>query len=301
MEIDQIQAWIAVLQAGGFSNASAILHLSQPAISRRISLLEQELGARLIERLPGKIVPTAAGEAFLPHAQRVLAALRDGKEAVQSLANQEEGGIQIAIVGTLASTDFTRQLLAFRKLHPKVQLELRTGRSFEISRMVQTGEIHIGIRYFPDPSPDLISREVRQDALAVVVSSQRRFDKKRLRAKDLRGIPWITFPASSSAEPYAQHLLEQLQKANLKNAKLITIDSLTAQKRLVEADFGVALMPVSAIQEELRLGTLQMLKIPELRSSIPVTVIHRRGGYLSKAAQSLLNTLLRTRPRESGM
>ena len=66
------------------------------------------------------------------------------------------------------------------------------------------------------------------------------------------------------------------------------IDSLTAQKRVVEIGFGLALLPKSSIQEELRLGTLAVIDAPRLRATIPVAVVHRRNGYLSGAAKALL-------------
>ena len=69
------------------------------------------------------------------------------------------------------------------------------------------------------------------------------------------------------------------------------IDSLTAQKRLVEAGFGIALVPESSVRDELRLGTLQVLNAPAVRTTVPVTLIHRRKGYLSPAARALLSLM----------
>ncbi len=66
------------------------------------------------------------------------------------------------------------------------------------------------------------------------------------------------------------------------------IDSLTAQKRLVEAGFGIALVPESSVRDEVRLGAVKALDAPALRTTVPVTVIHRRKGYLSPAARALL-------------
>src|SRR5438445_10672945 len=73
MELTEIAAFIAIKRTGGFTRAAELLHISQPAISRRIELLERELGAPLFERLSSGIRLTAAGEAFLPYAQHVLA------------------------------------------------------------------------------------------------------------------------------------------------------------------------------------------------------------------------------------
>ena len=151
MEINQVEAFVAVTQFGGFSHAAPRLHLSQPAVSRRITLLEQELGTTLFERVHNGIVLTPSGLAFLPHAQRVLAAVRDGIQAVQEVERETEGIVTLAIVGTLASTALTTRLIRFRAAYPQVKLILQTARSREVSEKVRSGETHLGLRYFPDP------------------------------------------------------------------------------------------------------------------------------------------------------
>jgi DNA-binding transcriptional LysR family regulator len=85
MDIDEIQTFLAIAELGGFTRAGRRLHRSQPAISRRLGILEQELGAPMFERLRGRARLTEAGRAFLPHAEAALASLRDGREAVRGL------------------------------------------------------------------------------------------------------------------------------------------------------------------------------------------------------------------------
>src|SRR5215831_6961032 len=98
MELSELEAFVAINRAGGFTRAAEYLHLSQPAISRRIELLERELGAPLFERLPGGIRLTEAGLALLPHAQLALAAVEDGRAAVRALEAEEVGSITLALV-----------------------------------------------------------------------------------------------------------------------------------------------------------------------------------------------------------
>src|SRR5882724_11186949 len=93
VEIDQVAALVAVVRGGGFTRAAAALHLSQPAVSRRLNLLERELGAPLFERIRSGAVLTEAGKAFLPHAEAMLASRRDGIEAVRALEGADRGSI----------------------------------------------------------------------------------------------------------------------------------------------------------------------------------------------------------------
>src|SRR5216117_1724990 len=81
MELDQVETFVAIVRRGGFTRAASSLHLSQPAVSRRLDLLERELGRPLFDRTRGGARLTEAGQAFLPHAEALLASMRDGVEA----------------------------------------------------------------------------------------------------------------------------------------------------------------------------------------------------------------------------
>jgi len=288
MELNQIDAFLAVYRASSFSNAATVLHLSQPAISRRISLLEQDLGASLFERERGGPRLTPAGEAFLPHALAVRAATLEAVAAVQSLQADQSEAVRLCMVGTLASTGLTRQLIEFRRDHPEVRLQLRTARSAEVSQFVRSGEAHLGLRYFPDPAPDLEGHRCMDEDLVVVCGSGSDWPgDRRLSPRELVGTPWITFPLAGSGEPFAESMKYQLRRCGLANADLIVIDSLTAQKRMVEAGFGLSLVPVSSIEEELRLGALRVLQVPEMETKVPVVLIQRKGANHREAVQSL--------------
>jgi DNA-binding transcriptional LysR family regulator len=295
MELSEIEAFVTISRAGGFTRAAGILHLSQPAISRRIELLERELSAPLFERLPGGIRLTQAGESFLPYAQQVLAAIEDGKAAVHGLEEEAQGTLTLALVGTLASTQLTSHLQAFHDAYPGVRLLLRTARSDEVSTQVQQGDALLGLRYFADPRPDIRSLHVMDEPLVVVCAAHSRFvTGAPTEPAALLGVPWLSFPrhAGSSGEALARLLEQQLLKHELHSAERIVIDSLTAQKRLIEADFGVGLLPESSIEEELRLGTVRVLPIIAMQTVMPVMLIFRRQAYLSRAARLLLKTLV---------
>jgi DNA-binding transcriptional LysR family regulator len=284
MELDHVEAFVAIVRSGGFSRASATLHLSQPAISRRIHLLERELAAPLFERLHGGAVLTDAGRAFLPHAEALLASMRDGVEAV----------VALAVVGTLASTTLTERLRRFRAAHPEVDLRLRTALSAEVSALVLCGDATLGLRYDADPHPDLASSVVYDEPMVPVCSPHHRFARaRRVEPRALAGERWLSFPPRPGAarEPYSSALESRLAACGLGAAEIVPIDSLTAQKRMVEAGFGLALLPESSVDEELRAGTLRALRVPAMRVTIPVVLIHRRRAFQSGATRALMAML----------
>lgn len=152
------------------------------------------------------------------------------------------------------------------------------------------------MRYFADPHTDILcSQPVMYEPLQVVsATNSRLIEETPTEPVALQGIPWINFPTGtgSSGEPFAQILTQQLVRCDLlADAEMITIDSLTAQKRLIEADFGIGLLPASSIEEELHLGTLQVLPIAALQTTVLVMLIYRSQGYLHRAARRLQEML----------
>lgn len=294
MELNSIEAFLAIANSGSFSNAAALLHLSQPAITRRIQLLERELDVILLDRIKGGVKLTEAGAALLPHARRVMAGLKDCKAAVHALKESASGEVGIALVGTLASTSLTQKLRAFRTLFPTILIKLRTARSREVNNLVLGGEVDLGLRYFEAPDPHLVSHPAGSERLVVVCAADHPLSQMTsLTIRDLAGYPWVAYPSNTSGEPFTKVLGRQLQKVELEDqSTTILIDSLTAQKRLIEAGFGLGLLPISSIQEELHLETLKRLPISALETTVPITLIHRKKGFLSKAVESIKGELL---------
>ena len=294
VELDQVEAFVAIVRGGGFTRAAALLHLSQPAVSRRLELLEHDLGAPLFERTPKGVILTEAGRTFLPHAEGLLSSMRDGVESVRALQQPDRGTITLALVGTLASTTLTACLQRFRAAHPRVELRLRTALSQEVSLLVRRGDATLGLRYGGDPHPEMRALAVYDEPMIVVCSPRHRLARRhRIAPAALASEPWVAFPPRDGAlyDPYPWSLQNRLAACGLAPAEIIPIDSLTAQKRMVEAGFGLALLPESSVDEELRARTLRALPIPAMRVTIPVMLVHRRRAYLSGAARALMTEL----------
>ena len=100
-----------------FARLPGQLNRSQPAITRRIKVLEDQLGTPLLERGRNGAMLTEAGRTFLPYAEAALAALKDGTQAVEALEGDDRGTVSLAIVGTLAGTTVVEQLRRFSARH----------------------------------------------------------------------------------------------------------------------------------------------------------------------------------------
>lgn len=293
MDSEALQTFVTIHRAGGFSLAAEKLNRSQPAISRRIALLEDEIGAPLFERMAGGVALSDAGRVLLPHAERVLAALKDTADALSALRAGDGGVISLAVVGTLAGTALTGALKRFAKQCPQVEISLRTAVSTEVSDLVRSGEATIGLRYYEEPSPDLVGVTLKPERLVIASAPTHRLAGKKLRAlRDLKDEKWLAFPdPMTRRDPSAGNVFAQFLTRDVAQIQWMPVDSLTAQKRLVEAGFGIALLPESSITEERKAKALAVISVGDLKAANPVTLITRKDGYLSAASKALLEIL----------
>ena len=286
MDSDSLATFVDVYLSGGFSAAAQNLGRSQPAISRRIALLEQSVGVPLFERTAGGVTLSLAGRVLLPHAERVLAALKDASEALA----KDAGCVSLAVVGTLADTRLPGLLTRFAAERPGVDLSIRTATSNEVSDLVRRGEAAIGLRYRSDRSSDLKVIPLAPEPMIVVCAPTHPLAGKRTpRLADLATETWLAFADSQGpGEPASQSILTQFHVRGVGDIAWRPVDSLTAQKRLAEAGFGIVLLAQSAVREELARGSLAAIAIGDLEAVNPVCAIVRREGYLNAAAQALL-------------
>lgn len=294
MELAELATFVSVVRTGSFTVTGEQLHVSQPAVSRRIAALEAELGVPLLERLSAGVRMSEQGRAFLPHAERALAAADDARAAVEDLQTAPSGELTLAVVGTLAGGEVGAALSRFHLEHPAVEVRLTTALSDGVSAAVRSGEAALGLRYFEDPHPDLASIEVRREPLLLACAPNHPLAASgRAAPRDLQSQPWVCFPSKPglAGEPYVRLLEEQLAVNRIEPASITEIDSLTAQKRLVEANFGVALFTETAIEEELQRGSLVRLVSPKVETAIPIAAIHRRSAHLTRAATRLMELL----------
>ncbi|MBR0709580.1 LysR family transcriptional regulator [Bradyrhizobium liaoningense] len=295
MDSDALNTFLTVHRRGGVSNAAKFLHRSQPAISRRIALLEQELGVPLFERIAGRTRLSDAGRVLIPYAERAVAAAQDAEQAIRALTKQNSGPVSLAVTGTLADGRLSGIMKRFAAENPAVALALRTATSAEVSDLIRRGEATIGLRYNPDRAADLACELVLSEALQVVCASDHPLAGKRVkRLAELRGERWIAFPETRGRrEIAAAHVFALFLTQGLGDVEWTAVDSLTAQKRLVEAGFGLALLAQSHVAEELLAGAISTITVGDLAAEQHIVLVTRRGGFLSAAAQRLLETIRR--------
>lgn len=293
MDSEALRTFLTVHRSGGVSNAAKALHRSQPAISRRIALLEDELGVPLFERVAGRSMLSDAGRVMVPYAERAVAAAQDAESAVRALTRANSGPVALAVVGTLAGGGLAAIMKRFAREHPDVHLTLRTATSAEVSGLIRRGEATIGLRYEQDRSRDLDYEELFSERLQVVCAPDHpRAGRRVAKLTDLCNERWIAFPeVPGRREITASHVFSLFQTHGLGEIDWTPVDSLTAQKRLIEAGLGVALLTRSNFADELRSSSMATIGVGDLTASYSIMAVTRRNGFLSAASRRFLEII----------
>ena len=149
MDIPNLQAFIAIAETGSFSEASEHLYLTQPAISKRIAALEDELDTNLFDRVGRKTQLTEAGRALLPRAQKILLEIEDSRRALQNLSNTVGGVLRFATSHHIGLHRLPPVLRQYSKTFPDVELDIQFMDSEEACRAVEHGEMEMAIVTLP--------------------------------------------------------------------------------------------------------------------------------------------------------
>jgi DNA-binding transcriptional LysR family regulator len=275
MQQGRIEAFLAVADAGNMSRAAEELCLTQPALSARLKALEDDLQVELFARTNRGMRLTEAGRAFRPYAERSVAALREGQERLRLL--QRGGGMLLLASAPGVSTYTLPALLErFTASYPHVLISVRTGHSEDVLEMVLREEAQLGlareIRH-----PDIERVQLYEDELALVVGPHHPWALQRETAVAALGRERIIlFDRSSS---YYELTRSLLLSAGLAPRRAMELDNIEAAKRMVERGLGVALLPRSAVADDVADGRLRLVRITDgAPVRRPIVALRRRDA-----------------------
>ena len=173
MDTQALTAFLAVAESGSFSTAAERLFITQPAVSKRIAQLEQQLGTRLFDRVGRRIRLTEAGEALLPRARQVLLDLEDMGRAISNLTGTVSGTLRIGTSHHIGLHRLPPVLRRFSREYPDVKLDIHFIDSEEAWEAVLHGDLEMGVVTLPpQPDPRLHSQAVWQDPLVFMAAPE---------------------------------------------------------------------------------------------------------------------------------
>jgi DNA-binding transcriptional LysR family regulator len=287
--LGQLEALVQVATHRSFSRAAEALGLTQPSVTARIQALERDLGETLFERNGRGVRLTEVGASFLPHAQRVLQALQDGKDAVQSLRELELGTLRLAAAPTISTYVLPELLKEFRSRYPQLEVSVRTEYSEQIVQMVLADEVQVGLERMIT-HPDVATVPLYEDEVVLITSPQHRFAKRGMATlEEVSREALIMFNRGSG---YYTLVDSALREAGALVSPTMELDNMEATKKMVEEGLGIAILPKVAVEREVRRGELRQVRVQGM--TMPrrqIALIYRRGRPLSRAAQAFVGLL----------
>lgn len=145
MNFRQLRAFAMIVDAGGFARAAARLHVSQPALSRQILTLEDELGVPLFDRGPHRVRLTSQGEEMLRHCRRVLTEMEALKERARAVKQGQSGVLRVGSTPQVIETLLSDFMLAFKKRHPEIEIHLSEQGGARLPASLEHGDVHLAI------------------------------------------------------------------------------------------------------------------------------------------------------------
>ncbi len=275
MLIGQVEAFLEVARQRNLSRAAGTLHVTQPALTTRIQLLERELGTALFERSRRGMRLTAAGLAVLPYAERAVEALETGRGLIGELARGASGRLTIGTAPAVGAYVLPGLLARYVERFSGVRLVVRTGHSEEIVELVAGGELDIGlIREIHHPG--VIVRPLYEDELLLVVPSGHEF--ARLGRIDVAGLSDVTLVLFDRTSSYYDLTNSLFRAAGVAPRSVIELDNIEAAKRVVGQGLGVALLPATAVASDIARGTLRVIHVDGAGPTRRRIIAVRRAG-----------------------
>lgn len=287
MDTSNLQAFVAVAEHGSFSKAGDSLFLTQPAISKRVALLEEQLDSKLFDRIGRTVSMTEAGNALLPRARKILLQLEDAKRAVTNLSTGDiTGRLSLAASHHISQHRLPPYLRKFSQTYPKVALDLRFEESEVAYESVLKGDLELAIiTLSPEPDPNIHSETIWTDTMVYVAANDHPLAQaEQLQLADLTGLNAI-LPGSNT---FTRSLLEQLfLQRNLPLNVTMSTNYLDTIRMMISIGLGWGLLPEKMIQPG-----MTVLKVVD---SAPVQrhlgIIFHRNRTLSNAATALVTML----------
>ena len=245
MELRHLRYFIAVAEELSFTKAAAKLRLAQPSLTRQVRNLENEIGVCLFDRSSNRVALTEQGRMFLFDSQKVLALCAESVAAVQRLNHGESSQLNIGYVANIHYGLLPATLGAFRKLSPRVALNLFDMTSAEQFHALNAHKIDLGfVGLRPTLSNhDLLAEGVAYDTMLVALPAKHPLAKKaQIKLSDL--VPQFFIGMSAKNHPGAREwLLETCESAGFAGNILQEADVEPTALRFVGDGMGVALMP----------------------------------------------------------
>lgn len=289
MDFYQLLYFKKVAEAGSVSRAAEELLITQPAVSKRIKALEEELGERLFDRIGKKVFLTNAGKVMYSSAERILRSVDDARNSVRALSAECAGELVIGTSDHISIHRLPEVLKSFITAYPKVDLKLRCHRSETILDMVGRNLVDLGIITLPRIGNNLVSKVIWEDPMSLVLPKKHPLERlKSIKLKDTVSYGMI-LPETGTTTRATIDAAFSRKKLNANvTMEVAYIETI---KGLVKAGLGISILPDKAVEQEVKAGVLFKAKIEDASFSRNLGVVYIKGKFLSRPAMEFIKYL----------
>ena len=285
--LQQLRILKAVATEKNFTKAAELLYLSQPSLSKQIKTLEKNLDILLLNRENNKISLTENGKVFLQYSERILALCEESCRALIDLKNGEGGHLTVGASQTIGTYLMPRVLALFAQTYPEINLKVQVNSTRIIAKNVINREIDIAVVGGEIPNElrkNLTIENFVEDEFSLIISKSHPFArKKKITKEDLYHLNLITLHSNSTIRKSIENILIQNQIETKQLKILMQLNSIEGIKTAVSLGLGAAFVSSSAIEKEIELKTIEILKIENIRIARKLSIISNTTYYKSKA------------------
>jgi LysR family transcriptional repressor of citA len=262
MDIKWLKTFVVSAKYENFRKTSEELFLTQPAITKHIKRLEENLAIPLFERVGNKVTLTTAGHRFLPFAREMIAKYEQGLDDFESWKQGYQRQLIIATAPQIASSFLPSLLRRFMDYNPDIEVIISVLKSYEIGEEISAGRADLGLTRILPIQTNIKSDVVHEEPVVLVGPNE----SKESYFLDEKSIFQNYRVITHNHPDYWDHLLNQL-KSNYPTFRTMRVDQVEVTKRFIEEGLGVSYLPFSMIKEELALN--KMVEIPSEKIIAP--------------------------------
>ena len=295
--LQQLRILKAVANEKNFTKAAEVLYLSQPSLSKQIKILEKNLDTLLINRERNKISLTENGKVLLQYSERILALCEESCRALIDLKNGDRGNLTVGASQTIGTYLMPRILALFAQNYPQIDLKVQVNSTRLIAKNILNREIDIAVvggEISDDLQKKLTIEPFVYDELSLILSNSHPFAKKgKINKEDLYYLNFITLNSNSTIKKFIDNILTQNQIETKQLKTILQLNSIESIKTAVSLGLGAAFVSSSAIEKEIKLKTIRIIKIKNITIKRKLSIISNPECYKSKAFEFFYNELKR--------
>ena len=282
----RLRAFTLLARQASFAAAAAELNQTPSAMSHSIKALEVEMGGALFDRRGHRAVLTPLGERLLPHAERILRAMRSARQEMQAMQQWGRGTLRIAAPASACQYFLPAVLLEFRECFPDCALNITAMDADGSMRLVEEGRLDLAICVKAEMSESIDWHALFDDALQFYVSPIHPWaHAKRLVRKDIAKEQVILYDRSAVT---TRMILASLKKVGFAPADVLSLGSMEAIKEMVKVGLGIGILAPWVTARETEAGSLVSVPFPVERMSREWGVVSYAGLKLSFMAETFL-------------